>query len=257
MADLPKSNEPAHGLDDVVRSCSARLINHKDTVDGRRLWLPGHMLRLFPRTFCVSQELIDAIANFFGLIEDEQHFRSAAKLKPFDEFVAHVAFRSLQSSERAGALRFVFIRQAHVDAHGPQIGRHTHFRYHHGSGEARIFQLTRQHQAHFVPDFLGDPLHAVPSGAVGSRIHSPSSKYSISRETRSRPRIRSDSDAIASSDSSRNLPSPEILTTPTRDRCHSSWCSSSATATLKCARSLSFRLRSTCRLSLRDCASGI
>jgi hypothetical protein len=54
-----------------VRSFSARLINDKNTVDGGRLWLPGHMLRLFPRTLRVSQQLIDAIANLFRLIEDE------------------------------------------------------------------------------------------------------------------------------------------------------------------------------------------
>ena len=71
MAYLSKSYETPHRFDDVVRSFSARLVNHKDTVDGRRLWLPGHMLRLFPRTFRVSQQLIDAIANFFRLIEDE------------------------------------------------------------------------------------------------------------------------------------------------------------------------------------------
>src|SRR4029077_12594795 len=49
----------------------------------------------------------------------------------------------------------------------------------------------------------------------------------------------------------------EIVTTPTTDLCHVSWCSSSATATLKSRRSLSFKLRKTCRLSFSDCASGM
>src|SRR5713226_4920575 len=49
----------------------------------------------------------------------------------------------------------------------------------------------------------------------------------------------------------------EIVTIPTTDLCHVSWCSSSATATLKSRRSLSFKLRRTCRLSLSDCASGM
>src|SRR5712692_11658197 len=49
----------------------------------------------------------------------------------------------------------------------------------------------------------------------------------------------------------------EIVTIPTTDLCHVSWCSSSATATLKSRRSLSFRLRRICRLSLSDCASGM
>src|SRR6266853_5442528 len=49
----------------------------------------------------------------------------------------------------------------------------------------------------------------------------------------------------------------EIVTIPTTDLCHVSWCSSSATATLKSRRSLSFKLRKTCRLSFSDCASGM
>src|ERR1700674_4127221 len=49
----------------------------------------------------------------------------------------------------------------------------------------------------------------------------------------------------------------EIVTIPTTDLCHVSWCSSSATATLKSRRNLSFKLRRTCRLSFSDCASGI
>src|SRR6267378_5243747 len=49
----------------------------------------------------------------------------------------------------------------------------------------------------------------------------------------------------------------ESVTIPTTDRCHVSWCSSSATATLNSRRSLSFKLRKTCRLSFSDCASGI
>src|SRR6266849_1458543 len=49
----------------------------------------------------------------------------------------------------------------------------------------------------------------------------------------------------------------ESVTIPTTDRCHASWCSSSATATLNSRRSLSFKLRKTCRLSFNDCASGM
>src|SRR5438445_12416024 len=49
----------------------------------------------------------------------------------------------------------------------------------------------------------------------------------------------------------------EIVTIPTTDLCHVSRCSSSATATLKSRRNLSFKLRSTCRLSFSDCASGM
>src|ERR1700733_1622776 len=47
------------------------------------------------------------------------------------------------------------------------------------------------------------------------------------------------------------------VTTPITDRCQTSWCSNSATATLNSLRSLSFKLRSTCLLSLSDCASGM
>src|SRR6266852_3307171 len=49
----------------------------------------------------------------------------------------------------------------------------------------------------------------------------------------------------------------EIVTIPTTDLCQESWCSISATATLKSRRSLSFRLRRTWRLSFSDCASGM
>src|SRR5689334_523200 len=49
----------------------------------------------------------------------------------------------------------------------------------------------------------------------------------------------------------------ESVTTPTTERCQVSSKSSSATATLKCARRRSFKLRKTCRLSFSDCASAI
>src|SRR5256885_14523601 len=45
-----------------------------------------------------------------------------------------------------------------------------------------------------------------------------------------------------------------MLTTPTVARCQRSVCSSSATDTLKLPRSLSFKLRTTWRLSLSECA---
>ena len=41
MADLAKSDKPAHGFNDVVRSFSARLINDKDTVDGEEAVASG------------------------------------------------------------------------------------------------------------------------------------------------------------------------------------------------------------------------
>src|SRR5579872_56388 len=48
-----------------------------------------------------------------------------------------------------------------------------------------------------------------------------------------------------------------MLTTPTVARFHNPLASSSATATLKWARRRSFKLRTTCRLSLSDCAASI
>src|SRR5580692_10048152 len=48
-----------------------------------------------------------------------------------------------------------------------------------------------------------------------------------------------------------------MLTTPIVARFHSSAPSSSATETLKLVRSRSFRLRTTCRLSLIDCAASM
>src|SRR5258708_394385 len=49
----------------------------------------------------------------------------------------------------------------------------------------------------------------------------------------------------------------ETVPTPTTALSQVSWCSTSATATLKSRRSLSFKLRRTCRLSFSDCASGM
>jgi hypothetical protein len=42
MADLPESNHSAHRLDDIVRGLPARLVNHKDSVNGRRLCFSWH-----------------------------------------------------------------------------------------------------------------------------------------------------------------------------------------------------------------------
>src|SRR6266404_7423965 len=71
------------------------------------------------------------------------------------------------------------------------------------------------------------------------------------------PRMRSASSKTFCSTSLTCFSSFESVTIPTTDRCHASWCSSSATATLKSRRSLSFKLRRTCRLSFSDCASGM
>src|SRR6266404_2428154 len=71
------------------------------------------------------------------------------------------------------------------------------------------------------------------------------------------PRMRSASSKTFCSTSLTCFSSFESVTIPTTDRCHASWCSSSATATLNSRRSLSFKLRKTCRLSFSDCASGM
>ena len=44
MADLPKSDEPAHGLDHVVRGFPARLVDDKNSVNGRRFWGSWHFV---------------------------------------------------------------------------------------------------------------------------------------------------------------------------------------------------------------------
>src|SRR5207302_3162889 len=49
----------------------------------------------------------------------------------------------------------------------------------------------------------------------------------------------------------------QTATPPTADPSQTSWCSGSATATLKSRLSRSFRLRNTCLLSFSDCASGM
>jgi hypothetical protein len=42
MSDLAEAGEAAHGLDDVVRRLSARLIDHEDSIERRRLWDSRH-----------------------------------------------------------------------------------------------------------------------------------------------------------------------------------------------------------------------
>src|ERR1700683_2454696 len=78
MADAAKSDEAAHGFDDVVRSLSTRLIDDEDSVERRRLWGPGHEVRFgiaakppaalrFLRGLDFSQQIINVLAVFFRL----------------------------------------------------------------------------------------------------------------------------------------------------------------------------------------------
>ncbi len=153
----------------------------------------GMSLNYCPRALGVLQQLIDAVADLFRLVQDEKNFGRAPKLEPLNQFVAHVTLRSLQSRKSLAALGFIFVDQAHENTRGAHVRRHAHFCNRHRPRETRIFQFARQHQAHFIPDFFRNPLDAVPAGAMSPGRHSPSSKYSISLDTRSRPRIRSDS----------------------------------------------------------------
>ena len=75
----------------------------------------GIRFRYFPGLFAFRQKLIDPVANLFGLIEDEQNFGSPSQLQPFDQFVAHVTLRRLQSGQCLRALRFILEREAHVN----------------------------------------------------------------------------------------------------------------------------------------------
>src|ERR1700733_8772579 len=147
--------------------------------------------------FGLAQQVLDAIVVFFRFIQDEQHFWRAPHVQTLHQFVPHVAFRRLQAFQRRGAFRLV-ARQSHKHAHRAHSGAQAYFGDHHGSRQARIFELSREHQAHFVANFFRDAFgpvslncHALPS--------SWSSKYSTFCESKSRPNRRSDSAAISAS----------------------------------------------------------
>src|ERR1700722_3027479 len=138
---------------------------------------------------------------------------------PLHQFVPHKTLGGLQAGQGAGSLRFI-ASQAHKDSDGAHSCAQAYFCHHHRRGQPWIFQFPCEHQTHFVSDLFGDAFGPMTC-VVSLSLHdsSPSSKYSICCESRWRPKTRSDSAPISASDFSRCPESPEMETTPTRERC--------------------------------------
>ena len=132
------------------------------------------------------------------------NLRRAAQLDPLGQFVADVADRRGKPSDRA-LLLGLGAHDADVYARLLQVGRHAHFGDRDQAVDARVLQLAGQHDADFLPDFLGDAFvpmsrdrHCCLTGCR-NLVESVQSHdcYSISSSwpTRSRPRCRSDPQA--------------------------------------------------------------
>src|SRR5882762_10058217 len=106
-------------------------------------WLPG-----------LPQKLFDPLAILLGVIEDEMDFRGAAKLNAFGQFVANVADGCREPPDRA--LLFGLISH-HTDEHARvlEVWRDADFGDGDERSDARILQLTGDHGAQLVENFLG------------------------------------------------------------------------------------------------------
>src|ERR1700730_16685535 len=115
------------------------LANH----DGSRRWLPG-----------LPQKLLDPLAVFLGVIEDEMDFRGAAKLDTLGQFMADVADGCREPPDRTLLLGLI---SHHTDEHARvlEVWRDAHFGDGDEGGDPRVFQFTGDHSAQLVENFLG------------------------------------------------------------------------------------------------------
>jgi hypothetical protein len=139
----------------------------------------------------LSQQFVDVPAVLLGLIEEKNNLGRSPQPEPLHQFVADKTGSGFQARQRLGPLGGVS-RNLHEYAHGAHAGSDANFRDAERHRQARIFQLTGQHQADFIADLFRDSFRAKSADS-----HSSSSKYSTWLEARSRPRMRSDSAAIA------------------------------------------------------------
>src|SRR5437660_1088299 len=115
----------------------------------------------------LAQKLLDPLAVLLGVIEDEMDFRSAAKLDALGQLVANIADGGGESPDRAILLGFV---SHHADEHARvlEVGRDADFSDRDQSCNARVFQLTSNHSAQFVENFLG---HAFVAMSRNCHLH--------------------------------------------------------------------------------------
>ena len=169
------------------------------------------------RSFRFAQQIFNALPYSSGLVEDEEHFRRAPHMQPLHQFVAHVALSRPASPSAWWRVRLV-ARQADEHPHRAHVRRPCALRSPSPAPPGAGPSIPPPASGSLRCEF---PRRCVPSDVLEIVMRFPSSsKYSTSCETKSRPNTRSDSAAISASDFSRCPASPEIVTTPMRERCH-------------------------------------
>src|SRR6266853_5929203 len=101
----------------------------------------------------LAQKLLDPLAVFLGVIEDEMDFRSAAKLDTLGQFVANVADGCREAPDCALLFGLVS-HHADEDARVLEVGRDADL----GDGDegcnARVFQFAGNHSTQLVENLL-------------------------------------------------------------------------------------------------------
>src|SRR6202789_2512786 len=111
------------------------------------------------RSFCFAQEALDAVSDFFRLVQHKNNLGSAAQMQAVDQFMADETRRGLQPGQRGSALGPV-APQAPEHTNSAHARAQADFGDQHRSGQARVLQFPSQHQAHFVANFFGNPFTA-------------------------------------------------------------------------------------------------
>ena len=169
-------------------------------------------------SFRLAQQILDALAVLFRFVQDEENFRRAAHVQAFDEFVPDVAGRRLQTFKRRAALGSSPAKLTNTRTVRMPAPKRTSVTMH-GQRQSRIFQFACQHQADFVADFLRDAFRAMSLNVMRFPI--------LEILNFLRDQIAPEHALGFRGDRLRAIPpdvctSPEMLTTPTRERCQSS-----------------------------------
>src|SRR3984893_5043290 len=108
----------------------------------------------------LAQKIFDSLAVLLGVVESEMDFRCAAKLDAFGQLVANVADGCREATDR-GLLLGLVSHHADEDARMLEVRRDADFGDGDEGGDARVFQLTGDHNAQLVENLLGDAFVAV------------------------------------------------------------------------------------------------
>src|ERR1700694_150048 len=108
----------------------------------------------------LAQKVFDPLAVLLGVVESEMDFRCAAKLDAFGQLVANVADGCREATDR-GLLLGLVSHHADEDARMLEVRRDADFGDGDEGGDARVFQLTGDHNAQLVENLLGDAFVAM------------------------------------------------------------------------------------------------